>query len=80
MDIEIGKWGNSLGLRIPAVLAKSLGLVAGSSVRLQALNDKLIIEKTEPAGYVLENLLDDINEDNLHGPVETGPAVGRETW
>ena len=80
MDLEIGKWGNSLGLRIPAVLAKDLGLVAGSAVRLHALKDKLIIEKAEPEGYSLRTLLADINEDNLHSSIETGPTIGREAW
>jgi len=33
----------------------------------------------EPA-FALEDLLAQVTEDNLHGEIETGPAVGREVW
>jgi antitoxin MazE len=80
MDIEIGKWGNSLGVRIPAALAKSLGLTEGSQVSLQAVQDQLIIKKAQPAAYSLETMLAAIDEQNLHTEIATGPMLGREAW
>ena len=33
MEIQIGKWGNSLALRLPVALAKKAGLREGSRVQ-----------------------------------------------
>lgn len=34
----------------------------------------------EAAPPVLEDLLAGVTPENLHGEVDTGPAVGREVW
>ena len=36
-DLPIGRWGNSLAVRIPAKLAKELGVGEGSLLRAQVL-------------------------------------------
>jgi antitoxin component of MazEF toxin-antitoxin module len=41
----IGKWGNSLGLRIPAVMAESIGLRQGDDVRIWVEDNALIIKR-----------------------------------
>ena len=33
MELQVGKWGNSLALRLPVTLAKQAGLREGSRVR-----------------------------------------------
>jgi antitoxin MazE len=38
--MQIAKWGNSLAVRIPADVARSLGLKEGDEVDLCALDDK----------------------------------------
>lgn len=45
MDIELKKWGNSLGLRIPRKIAESVGLDENSSVELTESKDALVITK-----------------------------------
>lgn len=80
MDMEITKWGNSLGVRIPAVLAKSLGLKAGSAVKLAAVKNQLVIEKAEPEYISLQNMVAAITDDNIHAEIRTGEPVGREVW
>jgi antitoxin MazE len=35
MELQIGKWGNSLALRLPARLAKQAGLSEGGRVQAQ---------------------------------------------
>lgn len=37
--MQIAKWGNSLAIRIPADVARSLGLKVGDRVELKALSD-----------------------------------------
>ena len=39
MDLQITKWGNSLALRIPADVARQLGLKEGSDVKVQLTPD-----------------------------------------
>lgn len=46
--MQIAKWGNSLAVRIPADVAKELGLKEGDEVHLRALDDgevAVIMEK-----------------------------------
>lgn len=79
MQSNIVKWGNSLALRVPASLAKELDVNAGSPVELLVTDGKLVVSlpKSVPF-YTLEELLDGITEDNLHGEISVGPAVGNE--
>jgi antitoxin MazE len=41
--VEINKWGNSQGIRIPKKYLKQLGLKVGDKVELKVEGDKLII-------------------------------------
>ncbi len=43
MAAKVMKWGNSLAALIPAFAAKSLGLVAGSEIRVLVLDDGIVI-------------------------------------
>jgi antitoxin component of MazEF toxin-antitoxin module len=40
---ELGKWGNSLGLRIPSVVAESMGLRQGDDVSIVIKDNAIII-------------------------------------
>ena len=78
METRIGKWGNSLALRIPQSLAARLGLTLNSSVELTSEEGKLVASVVEPPLSELDELLAGITDSNLHGEIETGPVVGRE--
>lgn len=41
--MKVLKWGNGLGVLIPAFAAKSLGLTAGSEIRVLVLEDGISI-------------------------------------
>ncbi|MGK7878766.1 MAG: AbrB/MazE/SpoVT family DNA-binding domain-containing protein [Crocosphaera sp.] len=45
MEIELKKWGNSLGLRIPYKMAESLGIEENSVIELTESENALIITK-----------------------------------
>lgn len=76
---KVQRWGNSLALRIPKALAVESGLGAGSEVEILFERGELIV-KPAVKRYVLEDLLAGITPEKLHSSVETGAAVGDETW
>lgn len=62
MEVELKKWGNSIGLRIPHQLVKSLQLDEQSIVELREENGSLIIKK-KTKSITLDDLLDSIPAD-----------------
>ena len=61
MKVKLRKWGNSLGLRIPAKIARSIGLEECSTVELIESGKSLIIKKKEDID--LDELLTSIPDD-----------------
>ena len=80
MQTRVQKWGNSLALRIPSSIAKEAGLNPNSLVELSLAEGKLIVQPLAEFRLSLDQLLSGVTAENLHGEVETGPAVGREAW
>ena len=80
MEARIGKWGNSLALRIPQSLATRVGLTCNSAVELIPRGEELVIAVVKPPDTELDVLLAGVTETNLHGEMDTGPAVGGEAW
>ena len=78
MKVTIQKWGNSLGLRIPSVVAKDLLLENGSEVELLKEADRIVIRPSKE--YRLSDLLEQISDSNLHEEVDSGFAQGNESW
>lgn len=78
---QIKKWGNSIALRIPQLVAKELNFTPETQVELEVENNELRIRlKTRQAKYTLEELVAGITEDNIHEEIDFGPPVGREVW
>ncbi|MBS1252323.1 MAG: Antitoxin MazE [Anaerolineales bacterium] len=80
MRTRVQKWGNSLALHIPKPFATEIGLQRNSTVEVSLVNGQLVIVPVVEPALTLEHLLSQVTEDNLHGEIETGPAVGREAW
>lgn len=78
MKTNIQKWGNSLGVRIPAQLAQQLHLHSGSVVEILIENDHISIH---PQKYTLASMLSQITNENRPGLdwVEE-PSKGVEEW
>lgn len=62
MDIQLKKWGNSLGLRIPHKLAESFGLDETSLVEMLEIDGSLVIRKKQTP-ITLDELLASIPDD-----------------
>jgi len=80
METRVKRWGNSLALRIPKPLAAEVGLEYGSLVKMSLVDGKLVITPEIEPELKLAELLEQVTEENLHGEVEIGPAVGGEVW
>ncbi len=62
MEIELKKWGNSLGLRIPYKVAESFGIEENSIIELTESENALIITKKRKVSN-LDELLASIPQD-----------------
>jgi antitoxin MazE len=80
MQTKIQKWGNSLAVRIPKAFAEEAGLDTDSAVDIQVVDGHIHIIPIKKPVYDLDDLLENITPDNLHGEVDTGDAVGNEAW
>jgi len=80
MKTRVQKWGNSLALRIPKSFASEVGLQKESSVEVSLANGKLVITPVVKPKPTLKQLLVKVTRGNLHHEVDTGTAVGNETW
>jgi antitoxin MazE len=77
MQIQVSKWGNSLGLRIPKDIALRLGLADGARVQLAMDGDRIVITTDRPV-YELRDLLTGMTPEAMRGAFDWGPDRGRE--
>lgn len=79
MKTQVGKWGNSLAVRIPGTYVKELELEEGMELDVTRVDGGLMVcaRKRE---YTLDELLKNIKPENLHGETDWGTAVGGEAW
>lgn len=79
MEIKLQKWGNSNGIRIPNIMLKSLNLKANDKVKIEQVDDKIIISKPDNK-ISLKELFDNYNGDNLAKDFSWDEPKGRELW
>jgi antitoxin MazE len=77
MQTKVTKWGNSLGIRIPQLLAEQAEISDGAIVEIEIRNEIIQIRKKK---FSLEELLKDISAENMHKETDTGFPVGKEIW
>ena len=80
MRTRIQKWGNSLALRIPKSFATEVGLQRETFVEVSLADGKLVITPVNEPKLTLNQLLAKVTEENLRHEVDTGIAIGNETW
>jgi len=80
MRTRVQKWGNSLALRIPKSFATEVGLQTETSVDVSLANGKLVVTPIAKPKMSLKQLLAKVTKDNMHHEIDTGPAIGNETW
>lgn len=77
MQIQISRWGNSLGLRLPRALAQLIGVSEGQKVNIIADGGRLIVEPASPR-YRLEDLVANMTPQAMHEAFDWGDDVGGE--
>ncbi len=77
MEITVKRWGNSLGVRLPKIIAESIGIHDGSLLDINIKDGALEIRKKDK-GISLRELLSIVNVNNLHNEIDSGNSVGNE--
>ena len=80
MKVQVQKWGNSLALRIPKSFAVESNIGQGSTVEVSLENGRIIVFPVAEPEFSLDDILEQITPDNLHGEIDTGRSVGQESW
>jgi len=77
MNTQVGKWGDSLAVRIPSALAEELELEEGMDLEVTCVHGGLLLCPRKHA-YTLDELLAQVKPENIHGETDWGPALGGE--
>ena len=80
MKTRVQKLGNGLAVRILKPIAAQLGLANQSAVEFSLRGTELVITPVKHPDLKLSDLLAGVTEENLHGEIDTGTSVGKETW
>ena len=78
ITIRAQRWGNSLGIRVPAVVAREVGLTDGSSLDLKVEKGRLVLTPKRKRSRSLKALLAGIKPSNLPSKDNWGKPMGKE--
>lgn len=74
-------WGNSVGLRLPKEVLKAAKVSVHQRVDIAIEHGKIVLTpRHETPRLSLQQLVDGIDDANLHDEYDTGAAVGQEIW
>lgn len=80
MRTSVQRWGNSLAVRIPKAIAVESDLGDGALVDVKVVRGKVVLIPLRTRKHTLAELLAGVTNGNLHGEIQTGRPVGRESW
>lgn len=78
VELTVKKWGNNLGVRIPADVAAAVRLTVDQRVQVSARGGSIVIEPARRQKYRLDELLGGISSRNKHDAADFGPPAGKE--
>jgi antitoxin MazE len=78
--LEIKHWGNSLGVRLPAAVAREAHLAVDQAVRITVEAGRVVITPVVEKSLSLEQRLARFDPARHGGEVMPGPNVGAERW
>ena len=79
--LDIKQWGNNLGVRLPAIIAREARLRADQRVRVSVKGNQVMITPVEDADLTLAQRLEKFDYVRHGGEVMiSGEAVGAERW
>ncbi|MGK7897150.1 MAG: AbrB/MazE/SpoVT family DNA-binding domain-containing protein [Xenococcus sp. (in: cyanobacteria)] len=80
MESQIGQWGNSLAIRIPESVIKSLNLKVNDQIKFSVEEGKIVLQ---PLQTLRELSLDDLLAEVAEPPepeIDWGKPMGNEIW
>jgi len=79
--LNIKHWGNNLGVRLPAAVAREAHLYADQQVRVTVEEGKVIISPIQDAPLTLKQRLERYKPEHHGGEVMQGTEkLGAEKW
>lgn len=78
MQAVLKKWGNSIGVRLPAHILKEVRLTENQPVEVSAKKGAVVIRPLKGRRQTLAKLLTGITPANRHDAEDFGRPVGRE--
>ena len=78
--LDIKKWGNSLGVRLPAAVARAAHLYVDQRVRISVEDSTIVIRPVEDAELTLDQRLARFDPARHRGEIMEGQPVGAERW
>jgi antitoxin MazE len=80
MGTNVGRWGNSLAVRLPKVIVEKAGLVEGEALDVKVSSSGDVVLSRARKRYTLDELVAGITPENRHDEIDLGRAVGKEIW
>jgi antitoxin MazE len=78
--LAIKHWGNSLGVRLPAAVAREAHLSADQQVRLTVEDGRIVITPLANGALTLDQRLARFDPERHGGEALLSPNVGAERW
>ena len=79
--LNIKQWGNNLGVRLPAAVAREAHLRVDQRVRIRVEGDKVVITPVTDAHFSLEQRVARFDPARHGGEaMTTSEALGAERW
>ena len=79
--LDIKKWGNSLGVRLPAVIAREVNLKTDQSVKMTVQDKQIIIKSVSDKPLTLKQRLENFDPARHGGEaIIVGERLGAEKW
>jgi len=79
MTVKLNKWGNSLGLRIPKIIAEEAQLKPGNEFILSVNKNGSFNLTLKEDDLTLDDLVKGVTPENRHDNLIEGEA-GNEVW
>ena len=78
--LDIKKWGNSLGVRIPATIARQARFKENQRVRIEVEGDRVTITSANADFMTLKERLNVFDPNQQGGEVMVSKSIGAEVW
>lgn len=75
---QVVKWGNSLAVRIPKVVAKEAGVSEGDPLEIEVEEGRIQLRRSRRRTPTLKELVAQITTANRYAEVETHVERGKE--